>query len=506
MALPKAVASSTKTPGLYLSLNLLASAASPGTAPLRALMMGPKSSSGTITADSQLVEAVGGPDDVKTYSGPGTQAHLAAVKLFNRYPLALVDYVAPAVGAGNAATGTVTFSGTVTAAHIIEITICGYKISIPWPAGTSASAIVASCVSYINGFTDFIPVTASDSTGGVLTLTAKYAGTWGNDVRFYSALSGGAGGAAADSAAALASGTGDPDFTNALSLVSVKEYDIILPCLSNTDAVLGTTSSNGYRLKTHINTYNSGLGAKLQTALIGVTSTSTSAAKTGPAYTNEGNLEYAFGMNFVDLPCQVAACETADRLKREALEFGNANRIGTSYPELYGAKDKVADKPTAAEIEDCLNSGLSIFSYDGTNTPYIVAPITGHFKDSNGAADSRIYYVTEVTGANTVMKDLRAALPQEFVQVKIAPNQEGADEPLPPNTVEERDVEGFCLTRLRYFQRQGVIQKAKLDAAIADGTLIVQIDDTDESQVNIVLPFAIVKPLAKFSLVGQKLA
>src|SRR5687767_11933561 len=111
MSIPKAVASTVKTPGLYLSINLLAGVSSLG-AGLRALIMAPKSSSGTITANTQLAESVAGADAVKTLLGPGTTGHLTAVALFRAFGLARVDVIAPAASGGATATGTITFDDT----------------------------------------------------------------------------------------------------------------------------------------------------------------------------------------------------------------------------------------------------------------------------------------------------------------------------------------------------------------------------------------------------------
>ena len=47
MSLPLAVAPSTKTPGFYLTVNLLAGTANPGTARLRALLIAPPSAAGS---------------------------------------------------------------------------------------------------------------------------------------------------------------------------------------------------------------------------------------------------------------------------------------------------------------------------------------------------------------------------------------------------------------------------------------------------------------------------
>jgi hypothetical protein len=53
----------------------------------------------------------------------------------------------------------------------------------------------------------------------------------------------------------------------------------------------------------------------------------------------------------------------------------------------------------------------------------------------------------------------------------------------------------------RYWVTQGVVKGDALEAAIANGEFIVQVDGTDASQVDIVVPVKIVPPLAKFSIV-----
>src|SRR6266536_3365558 len=100
MGVPTAVAPATKTPGLYLRVDLLAGASSPGTAKLRALIIAPKSAAGSIKADVELKEGIAGADDARAIWGPGTQGHLAAVRLFGRYGIAVVHGVAPAASAG----------------------------------------------------------------------------------------------------------------------------------------------------------------------------------------------------------------------------------------------------------------------------------------------------------------------------------------------------------------------------------------------------------------------
>jgi phage tail sheath gpL-like len=83
----------SKTPGVYLTVNLLAQTANPGASVNRALLIASKSSSGTITPNTQ-VEEVFGPDDVATLLGAGTFGHLTAKLFYLRNPRGKLDVAA----------------------------------------------------------------------------------------------------------------------------------------------------------------------------------------------------------------------------------------------------------------------------------------------------------------------------------------------------------------------------------------------------------------------------
>ena len=76
--------------------------------------------------------------------------------------------------------------------------------------------------------------------------------------------------------------------------------------------------------------------------------------------------------------------------------------------------------------------------------------------------------------------------------------------PPPPGVLEERDVRAWVIQRLRAWAALGTIQSAALEAAVTDGSLIVQIDASDATQVDLVLPFKAVQPVAKWGIVGQR--
>ncbi|WP_437759485.1 hypothetical protein [Sorangium sp. So ce1389] len=508
MSIPVAVSPATKSPGFYQLLNLLAGPASAGLSGLRALIISPKSSAGTITANSQVVQTVSGADHVKTLLGPGTPGHLAAVALFRAHGLAKVDVVAPTASAGAAATGTITLDDTtpISAAQTVTATIKGVPITISWLVGETDTTAATKLVAAINGATDKLPVTASNGNGTLtaVTLTAKIAGPWGNDTRYRVTLSDGAGGSVTAAGATLTGGTTEPDFSTVLGLVQTTEYDFILPCVSNADAQSNSATSNPGRIKTHIDAYDSGAQPLYQQQVVGCTG-SLASTKTGAIGRNHGPTQYVLCVNGESLGCEWAGWEVGRRLKAEELDPA-VNRIGDEIEGLYGPFDLVGDKPTAIETEDALSSGISIVDFDAQGDPFMVRPITTYSQDANGNPDYRLLDVSGVSGAYAFMKDLRVSVPTEFKGAKLSKDQAPGDDPLPAGVVEERDIKSFVLSRASLFVSRGILRRDKLNEAVANGTFIVQVDATDESQVNIVLPFGIVKPLAKFSMVGQRVA
>jgi phage tail sheath gpL-like len=503
MPITKAVASSVKTPGFYLLLNLLGNPANPGLSAYRALIIAPKSSAGNITPNTEVRQCYG-PADAAIAVGAGTPGHLASKRFFQRFPLGVLDIVSPTASAGAAATATQTFTGPATESSTIRFRIHGRLIDVAWLSGESAATFVARAVATINQFADDLFVTASDATGGSLLYTAKVAGPWGNDVRLHAAIQDGGGGIAVTvNPVACTGGMTEPVFTTALSLVSTREYRRIIACLSNADAADTSSSSNGERLATHIDAYESGLGSLLQVGVVGTTG-STASAKAGAIDRNNEAMQYVLGRAWDDLPCELAAAEAGDALRWLTVR-ANYNRIGNRH-DLYGPRDVVTNKLSATEIEDLLNNGVTPLDVDSlTGATFVVQPITTHSVTS-GAPDYRAYHLSDIDAMFSIFQDLRAATPLEFPNASISPDLPAGSDPLPAGVVEIRDVRAFVISRLRFQVRAGVAQGPALDASITAGELSVDIDEVNSSQVNIFVPLSIIKPLSKFGMVGAKVA
>lgn len=497
----KAVASSVKTPGFYLLVNLLGAVSNVG-AGLRTLIMAPKSSAGNITANTEVRQCFG-PDDVATALGAGTPGHLAAKRFFKRYGAGALDVIAPTESAGAAATATQTFTGPATENSTVRFRTHGRQIDVPWLSGEAATAFVTRAVATINQFGADLAVVASDAGTGSLLYTAKVKGPWGNDIRLWAGIIEGGGGIAVTVNPTNASGgTTEPSFATALSTVATTEYARIVACLSNADAIDTSSSSNGERLSLHIDQYVEGNRARLQVGVVGVTG-SVANAKAGAIDRNNASMQYVLGRSWDDLPCELAADEAGDALRFITVR-ANYNRIGNGKAGLYGPRDVVTNRLTDAEREDLLSNGVTPLDIDPlTNALYLVEPITTH-SVFLGAPDYRAYHLPDTDAMYDVVRDVRTTVPQEFANASISPDLEAGADPLPDGVTEVRDVRAFVVSRLRRKVRAGIVNGPALDAALDNDELTVGIDDGDPSQVNIFLPVAIIKPLAKFGLIAAK--
>ncbi len=508
MAIPIAVAPSVLTPGLYLIVDLLAGAASPSTGQLRVVLMASKSSAGDLTNDTE-VRAGGGAVTAQTAFGIGTVGALAAQQLYDVFPAAQVDFMSPAPGSG-LATIDLTASGTPTGNNAVLFDIMGREFTVSWLIAETADEFKDKAVAAINQRTAELACTAVDGGVGIIEINSKVAGNLGNDIKVQAVLQSAATGSEAIAGAAtpspLVGGTTDPDFATALSNLEGKEYPYFLPCLSNVDAANVATQSNSAKTIAHINGHNTGLNAKLEQVVVGITTTIALATAASSAANSMGNDpvgELILCVNGRGLPGELAGREVGGWL----LGLSNdpaVNRIGEDMSSYIGAVDKIADLITPAQSETALGNGVSIINYNAQNQEVLVRAITTHSQDSTGAPDLRLLDAQQVAGTYIVARDIRSALPAEFPNAKIVKDIEAGEDPPPKGVIEERDIKAFIITRLRFWQAQGVITKKSLDTAIDDGTLIVQVNDSDATQVDIVMPFSIVPPLAKFGVVAQR--
>lgn len=497
---PLAVDPSNPKPGLYLTVDLLRGTSSPGAQGLRCgLISPPATTPGNIVIGTEI-RPVFSAEDVELAIGRGL-GYFAYKTLIANDPLALVDLIAPAESAGAAAAQILTFASAPTSNQTWLVYIMGVACQVAWNVGEANTLAKTNAVTSINQQAADLFAIASAGAGGVVNLTARSKGPCGNDVTVRVVPVSGAGGTLVASGATLVGGTTEIDLTTALATAAGKEYDFLFPCLSNADAQSAT--GNPQRVTTHIDTYKSGSNAKLQQAVIGSTGT-TASAKTDTIARNHTNLEHVNSVNDESLPCEVAAAELGDRMRRRRREI-NANRVLQPLKRVRGAADKVTNNPTDAQAIDALSNGVTIMGYTANGQLMLLRSITTHSQDTLGNPDKRCFDTNEVDSLYDYGKDLRAFIPQQFLtpdaQVKIAKNRVEGDEPLPAGVVEERDVRSAIFSRtVDFWVPKGVIDGDAFRASEADGTLLVQVNASDPTQCDIFIPAKVFKIAAKFGM------
>ncbi len=501
MSAPVVVDPNNPRPGFYIKVDFLKGASSPGAAGLKAAFVSPPAATPGNMVVGTEIRSVFSAEDVELGSGRSL-AYYAWKAAYENDKNILVDLVLCAASGGATATGTITFTGAPSSNMAFRLWVMGFAIDLAWNVGEANTLARDNAVAKINQYGADISVIASAGAGGVVNLTFRTVGPAGNDVRIRTAIISGAGGTLPTSGATLTGGTTEVDMTTALATLGVREYDYILICASNADAQ-GASSNNPARLATHIDNNLTGSTGKLQQGLYGSTGT-IAQAKTNAIARNHTNLEHVLSRSSEDLPCEVAAAELGDRMRRRRLE-SNANRVLQPLKRLRGAADPTTAQYTDTEAGDALNNGVTLVGYTANNAPMLVRSITTHSQDTGGNPDRRCVDTNETDSLYDYAKDLRIALPQEYQtpdgQVKIAKDRQPGDDPNPAGVVEERDVKATIIARTQNFWvPKGVIDGAAFAAAIAAGTLQVNINATDKTQLDVFIPAQVFKILAKIGV------
>ena len=235
--IPLAVSPAALTPGLYLSVNLLAGPASSGVGDLKVALIAPRSSAGDLALDGEVRRA-SGDDGAATAFGIGTVGHLAAQQIFNKFRAAQVDMVAPTAGAGTASLG-ILFTGSPSSNNVVDVDLHGEQFELAWLAGETGNDMRGKLNDAISARSSKLFVAGVSGGTGLSTIQAKIAGNIGNDVLAHVKLRNAVTSTEAVTGASgyrnLSGGTTDPDLTTALSLLVAQEYHFIAPALSNTD-------------------------------------------------------------------------------------------------------------------------------------------------------------------------------------------------------------------------------------------------------------------------------
>lgn len=481
------VPSSRKTPGVNFNVVLGGSGTSAGAAPRKIILLGnmiesalsggsPSFSVAAGTAALATPVFVASSDDAATLFGRGSELHRMTMAVFAQDPSATLYACPVAEASGTAASVVLTFATTANAAFTVRLRLCGEVIDVGVASGDTATVIAAAVADAINDNPD-LPYTAQNSTGAV-TITAKHDGPRGNTlvVDAYFVSSTGAEtrittGSTTSSGATtgiwssngtigseltLASGATQDTFANALTAIEPVRYDrIVGACIEST---------NAGRIVTHVNAQAGPTVQLLEQAVIGSTDTYANVVTLATGQ-NAPRLQVAWN-HATAIPCwEVAAQVAAARLAGDASAGGSrvgeasdpaANLDAMELATVLMAR-VVGDQPTATEIENALNNGVTPVGVSGARPGYgvIVRSITSRSLLS-GTPNYAVLDTSSVTVPDYVADTIRADLATTFAGCKLAPDSDSP--PTAPRVVTPSIVKARIAQDLIEMERAAILR------------------------------------------------
>lgn len=507
------LASSRKTPGVYLSVILGGAATSASANAPKILLVGNKITS-TLTNSAPSFSVTAGTqanaspvlcasaDDAATYFGRGSELHRMAKRVFEQYPDALVYGCSVAESGGSRASVVCTFATTATAAFSIRCRIAGRTFDVPIASGDTATVIATAVANAILDEVD-LPATAQFSVGA-LTITAKHPGPRGNQlyarlsfvdsagretIITTSSTSSGAGttgtmsgGTAESNVYMFSGGTTADDVTAVLSAISSTKYDRIVCAhndATNVDLVAAQIDSMAGVTSQKRQQYITCSPATLATATTLATGRNDS----------RGQIVWHY---ITPVPAEeVAAQVCAARLIGDSFAGGAligeasdpaANLDGLRLRSVLAQFD-VADQPADTEVETALGNGLTPLVPSGAFTQ-VSRSITTRSLDGSSQPSYSVLDTSNVTICDYVADDLRSDLASTFAGTKLASDSSDGQPPEVPNVVTPSMIRQRIHYKLKGYEDAGIVRDVDTNLSL----LVVEEDAGVAGRVNAEIP------------------
>lgn len=411
-----------------------------------------------ITSAAQAEESFG--------RGSMLASMFAALKAANAYTetwaIALDD-----AAAGAAATGTLTFSGTVTRAGTLYLYSAGKRIPVAVAAAEASATTATNVAAAINADTS-LPFTASAALG-VVTLTARHKGEAGNtlDVRlnYYPGETLPAGLACA--IVALSGGTTNPDIATAIAAMGPEWWNsIVMPYTDSANLALLETELTlrwGPTKMLDGIAYSAFRGTHGDTGTFGAT--------------RNHHLVTVMGTGLAPQPPYIWAAVYAG-VAAASLSIDPARPLQTL--ELTGLlPPAITARWTLEERNLTLYDGISTFMVNAGGGVQIERAITTYQKNAFGVDDPSYLDVNTPATLSYIRYATRARITQRYPRYKLADDgtRFGAGQAL----VTPKDIRDELLALFRELEAAGLVEN--FDQYKTD--LVVERDANDRNRVNV---------------------
>lgn len=451
--------SATKRPGFYGQVNFGAGPVSIGSIPLICLLVGLKDSSGTMTADTDVLDV---PDTTTLdgYAGAGSElARMGYVAL--KVPGVKIKIASPTGGGGASATATVTIGGTWSVAGTLTIRIGGKAVSCAVGASDTTDAVGTALANAINADTT-LPVTAADLTS-VVTLTVKQAGIRGNQYILFKDLTLAPSGLTATLAGG-SSVTGGGVFLHngTVSETMTTMLATLFPAHYNRIAIAQNDATSLAAWKTQFDDKAAAAEGHREQGIFATNSTLAAAATLSQTTLNSARFQQCWLLNSESHPSEIAAAMAALRTQSEQTD-PDAGYDGAVLAGI-APQSQSGDFASAATQETALGEGVTPLVTNTDGTVSVVRAITT--RSLNGSnPDYRTLDTSQCTVPDYVLDLLDLEWTTSFAvsNTKVADDPATGEKPRPAGVATPTLWNKRVAVLLSQLEDQGILTETALN-------------------------------------------
>lgn len=456
--------------------------------PTKLLVVGQKLASGI--APALVPQLITRADQAKILFGRGSQlAHMCEVsRLFTEnlelWAIAVVDDPA-----GSAAAGSITLTGTATAAGTLVLYVGGrYQVKTRVTVGMTAAQLATALVASLADNPD-LPITAAvdGEVTNKVNVTARNAGEAANTIplvfNYYTGEETPAGITA--TVVQLAGGTGNPDIDDVFAAIGDAWYtDMVTPWLDG---------ANMAALETELSTRSGALKQIESFAYITRSATLGNLVLAAQTRNNEyvaplgvkGNLEptYEWAAVLATLVAYNSKIDPARPVQHLVMK-------GLKAPA-------VKDRFMMEERNILLHNGHGTYYVDDGGNVRIERVITSYRKNALGFDDPSFLNIETMKTMAYLRYDVRSMIAQRFPDYKLA--KDGTNFAQGDKVVTPEIIRNALIARFQLWERAGLVE----DIEQFKRDLIVEIDANDPDRVNVYIPPNVIN---QFRIFAAKLA
>ncbi|EPE5270361.1 phage tail sheath subtilisin-like domain-containing protein, partial [Shigella flexneri] len=392
---------------------------------------------------------------------------------------------------GAAATVRVTVAGEAEESGTLSLYVGRSRVQVPVVNGDDATAVATAIKEAVNGVIT-LPFTAS-SDAGVVTLTARHKGLYGNELPVCLNYYGSGGGEILPAGLRVvtevgAAGSGAPDLTAAVAAMGDEAFDFIgLPFNDAASINMMMTEMNDSSGRW---SYARQLYGHVYTAKLGTLSELVGA---GDMH-NQQHITLAGYEKETQSPVDELV---ASRLAREAVFIRNDPARPTQTGELVGMLPAPKGKRfIMTEQQTLLSHGVATAYVEG-GTLQIQRSVTTYKKNAYGVADNSYLDSETLHTSAYVLRKLKSVITSKYGRHKLA--NDGTRFGPGQAIVTPAVIKGELLATYRQMERAGIVEKYDLFKQY----LIVERDADNPNRLNTLFPPDYVNQLRVFAVVNQ---